>query len=87
MRMLSCIHADNEDVFESLLFSAYNDCADDEFLVYSHCDQDYRLRPPENWISSVTPYALYSVLPPDAEVPNYLHPSQVLNPEIEPYFF
>ncbi len=82
-RFLTNVFADNEDVFESLLYSAYEYLTPQEFLVYAHTDQDYRLLPPLSWISASLPYALYSVTPPEREMPSFLHPSISFNPEIE----
>ena len=85
-RFASILHADNEDIFESLLWVTYDSLPANEFLTYAHCNYDYRLRPPENWVYSTTPYALYSVIPPTSEIPTFLHPSQALNPEINLHF-
>ncbi len=82
-RYLTQIHARNEDIFESLLWTAYESLEKDEFAVYAHCDHDFRLRPPRHWVSSVQPHALYSVLPPSMEMPDFLNPGHPLNPEVE----
>jgi hypothetical protein len=84
-RYLTNVFADNEDVFESLLYRIYEESLPQEFLMYAHTEQDYRLLPPETWISASLPYALYSVSPPAAEMPGFLHPSISHNPEIEAY--
>lgn len=84
-RYLTNVFADNEDVFESLLYSCFESLTPQEFLVYAHAEQDYRLLPPQSWITAAQPYALYAVAPPEMEMPAFLHPSQSLNPEIEAY--
>ncbi len=84
-RYLTHLSADNEDVFESLVSSAYESVSPQEFLLYAHAEQDYRLLPPETWISASLPYALYAVVPPENEMPAFLHPSISMNPEIEAY--
>jgi hypothetical protein len=84
-RYLTNVFADNEDVFESLLYSAYDHLTPQEFLVYAHTEQDYRLLPPLSWVSASLPYALYAVAPPEKEMPDFLHPSISLNPEIEAF--
>lgn len=84
-RYLTNVFADNEDVFESLLYAAFENISPQEFLIYAHTEQDYRLLPPLSWISASMPYALYSVAPPEKEMPAFLHPSISLNPEIEAY--
>lgn len=84
-RYLTNLFCDNEDVLESLLYTAFDSMTPQEFLLYAHAEQDYRLLPPENWISASLPYALYAVTPPEKEMPSFLHPSISLNPEIEAY--
>ncbi|MEZ0392739.1 MAG: hypothetical protein ACAH59_11020 [Pseudobdellovibrionaceae bacterium] len=84
-RYLTNLFCDNEDVFESLLYTTFESLTNQEFLLYAHAEQDYRLLPPENWVSASLPYALYAVTPPDKEMPSFLHPSISLNPEIEAY--
>lgn len=84
-RYLTNVFADNEDVFESLLYTAFESLTPQEFMMYAHTEQDYRLLPPESWVSASLPYALYAVTPPELEMPSFLHPSISLNPEIEAY--
>jgi hypothetical protein len=86
-RHLTFVNADNEDIFESLIATAYETVTSHEFLLYAHVEQDYRLLPSESWISASQPYALYSVVPPDQEMPAFLHPSLSENPEIESCYF
>lgn len=84
-RYLTNVFADNEDVFESLLYTAFENMTSQEFLLYAHTEQDYRLSPPLSWISASLPYALYAVSLPEKEMPLFLDPSISLNPEIEAY--
>lgn len=86
-RFLTSVSAENEDVFETLLWHVYESLPRDEFLVYGHCLQDFRLNPPPSWISAQMPFGLYAVLPPECDPPNFLHPTQSLNPEIEACYF
>lgn len=83
-RLLTHLFSVNEDVFDTLLFHAFQRAAKDEFLAYTQCEQDFKLLPPSSWISASLPYALYSVLSPEKPVPDFLHPSEILNPEIDP---
>ena len=82
---LTNVFADNEDVFESLLHTVFDEVGPQKFLLYAHTEQDYRLLPPSDWISASYPYALYSVVPPEKPMPDFLHPSISQNPEIEAY--
>lgn len=80
---LTFVNADNEDVFESLLYEAYDQVSNDEFLLYAHAEADLRLLPPEDWITSSMPHSLYAVLQPDEAYPGFLNPSINQNPEME----
>ncbi|PWU22424.1 MAG: hypothetical protein C5B49_00660 [Bdellovibrio sp.] len=86
-RYLVYPYAANEDVFESLLNQVYEHSAPNEFLVYSHAEQGFRRRPPRCWVSSRQPYSLYALIPPERPVPQFLDPSEILNPELEAYLF
>lgn len=82
-KFLTHIFVDNEDIFESLLYTAFENATASEFLLYSHCEKDYRVLPPQSWISASLPFALYAVTPPAKEMPEFLNPAIGLNPEIE----
>lgn len=86
-RFLVYPYARNEDVFQTLLCTAYDNIANDEFLVYSHAEQDFRRRPPVGWISASQPHSLYTVIPAELPVPAFLDPSEILNPELETYLY
>jgi len=83
-QILTHLFSMNEDVLDTLLFEAFQRASKDEFLLYTQCEQDFKLRPPQHWISAKIPYALYSVVAPEKAMPEFLHPSEVLNPEIDP---
>lgn len=83
-QILTHLFAINEDVFDTLLFYAFQRAKKNEFLVYTQCDQDFKLRPAKSWISAHIPYALYSVVSPEKPMPDFLHPSEILNPEFDP---
>ncbi|GIL17808.1 MAG: hypothetical protein BroJett040_15590 [Oligoflexia bacterium] len=82
-RVLMNIMANNEDIFESLLWHAYQAATPNQFLIYAQIEQDYRLAPPPTWIQASIPHALYCMLAPDSQTPDFLHPSHAQNPEIE----
>lgn len=85
-RYLNFLHADNADIFESLIFSAWNNSQPNEFLVYNQMRADHYLRPPAHWIHTQIPYGIYLVLPPDQEPPAFLHPRNERTCEVEPFF-
>lgn len=86
-RYLVYPYAANEDVFHSLLQTAFDQLNSNEFLVYAHAEQDFRRRPPKGWIAASLPYSLYTLLPAEMPTPSFLDPSEVLNPELESYFY
>lgn len=86
-RFLVYPYASNEDVFDALLHAAFDNIPVDEFLLYAHCEQDFRRRPPRGWIAARLPYSLYNLIPAELPVPAFLDPSEILNPEIEAYLY
>lgn len=82
-RYLTFLSVENEDIFESLLWTAFEALPKDEFLAYAHSNVDFRLNPPRSWVSAGLPFGLYAVLPPEMDPPSFLHPTQTLNPDIE----
>ncbi|WII71924.1 hypothetical protein QJS83_15780 [Bdellovibrio sp. 22V] len=85
-RYLNFLFADNGDIFESLLWKAYDDANENEFLVYNQVRSEYIYRRPSEWISAKMPFGVYLLLPPDAEPPKFLHPSNEKPIEMEPFF-
>ncbi len=82
-RYLTFLNADNADIFESLLWWAYESTPKTEFLVYAACEGETHLRAPPTWITAEIPHALYSLVDPDEKKPDFLDPRQSLHPEIE----
>lgn len=85
-KYLSFLHAENGDIFESLLWKAFDDAKENEFLVYNQMRSEYIYRRPRTWISGKVPFGVYVLHPPDSEPPSFLHPSNERNIEIEPFF-
>lgn len=85
-RYLNFLLADNEDIFESLLYAAYFEAEQNEFLVYTQMRNDLHLRRPLNWISARLPHSLYCLVPPDQEAPEFLRPTNERSVELEPFF-
>lgn len=77
--------ATNEDVFESLLGTVFDNTASDEFLMYARPEHDFRRNPPLGWVTAALPYSLYSLVPPEYPTPDFLDPRNKENPEIEAY--
>lgn len=74
-RYLTGLLADNEDIFEALLWRVFNEIHPHEFMVYLQMRQDLHMRPPKSWVHAKIPHAMYCLLRPDQEVPDFLHPS------------
>lgn len=85
-KYLNFLFADNGDIFESLLWKAYDEAQENEFIVYNQQRAEYIYRRPLDWISAKMPFGLYLLLPPDQEPPEFLHPSNEKPIEIEPFF-
>jgi hypothetical protein len=74
-RSLNHIYVDHPDVFHSLLWKAYDEARDNEFLVYARDRKNINLKAPLGWISAEQTYGLYCAVLPDEEIPSFLHPS------------
>lgn len=85
-KYLNFLFADNGDIFESLLWKAFDDAQENEFLVYSQTRSEFIYRRPRNWISAKMPFGVYLLLPPDSEIPTFLHPNNEKPAEVEPFF-
>lgn len=74
-RSLNHIYVDHPDVFHSLLWKAFEEARDNEFLVYVRDRKNISLKPPLGWIAAEQTYGLYCTVLPDEEIPAFLHPS------------
>ncbi len=85
-RYLNFLNADNEAIFESLLWAAYERSSKKEFLIYTQMRSEYMYRKPLNWIGARLPHSVYLLIPPDREVPNFMLPTNEKPMEWEPVF-
>jgi hypothetical protein len=85
-RYLTGLLADNEDIFEALLWRVFNEIHPHEFLVYLQMRQDLHLRPPRGWVHARLPHAMYCLLPQEQALPDFLHPSHVGAAAWEPFY-
>jgi hypothetical protein len=74
-RYLNCFLANNEDIFEALLWRIFHEVHSHEFLIYLQMRQDLHMRPPRGWVCARHPYGIYCLVPPEEEAPEFLHPS------------
>lgn len=79
-RFINNIRFDNPDIFETMLFHAWDVIGKNEILNYTLFKGDYTARPPKSFISARIPYGFYTVLPPDRSLPPYLRPNPWLPP-------
>jgi hypothetical protein len=87
VRHLTHLHADNPDIFYSLLHRAYELSSKNEFLVYPHFEDDLATLPPRSFISAEMNYGYYCILLPSDEIPDFLKPrSSTAAPMFEPAF-
>jgi hypothetical protein len=85
-KYLNFLFADNEDIFESLLWRAYEDADENEFLVYTQTRSEYLYRHPLPWIAAKMPFGVYYLNPPDRTPPDFLSPTNERPIELEPFF-
>lgn len=83
---LTHLFADNEDVFESLLWAAYDRARSNDFLIYPQTREELIYKRPLNWVCAKIPHGLYSMVPPDQNAPDFLSPSNDTPVSIEAFF-
>lgn len=74
-RSLNHIFVDHPDVFHSLLWKAFDEARDNEFLVYVRDRKNINLKAPLGWIAAEQHYGMYCTILPDEPIPSFLHPS------------
>jgi len=85
VKYLTHFYADNPDIFASLLSEAFRVAEKNELLSYAHFFKTPLTMPPKMFFTSRIPFSIYSVMPPDKSIPEFLLPQKVTPPpEIEP---
>ncbi|MFZ4404261.1 MAG: hypothetical protein ACOYOK_09190 [Pseudobdellovibrionaceae bacterium] len=74
-RHLDFVFAENADIFETLLWSAFEQSHPNEFLLYYKSKGDFIYQRPVNWISAKQNFDLYYLKTPENPLPGFLHPS------------
>lgn len=85
-KYLNFLHAENGDIFESLIWKAFDDARENEFLLYNQMRSEYIYRRPYNWISAKIPFGIYLLQAPELPPPAFLHPNNERPVEMEPFF-
>jgi hypothetical protein len=83
---LTHLFAENADVFETLLWSAFDRARANDFLVYSAGREELIYRRPRSWVTAKIPHGLYCMVPPDQDTPEFLSPSNDLPISFEAFF-
>ncbi len=83
---LSFLFADNEDIFERLLWSAYDEVGPNGFLVYNQMRSEMIYRRPHHWISAQLPFGVYYINLPDKDPPKFIFPQNEFPIEMESFF-
>ncbi|MES2769758.1 MAG: hypothetical protein V4596_11495 [Bdellovibrionota bacterium] len=85
MKFLTHLYADNPDIFGALLAEVFRTTQKDELLSYPHFNKTPLTMPPKNFLSSKLPFSIYTILPPEKPLPDFLQLHKVTPPpEIEP---
>lgn len=85
VKFLTHFYADNPDIFASLLAEVFRITGRDEILTYTHFRKTPLTMPPRNFFFSRIPFSIYTVLPADRTLPEFLHVHKVSPPpELEP---
>lgn len=82
LRHLPFLHANNPDIFYSLVHEAFKRSEKTEALVYPHFQDHLMMKPPRGFITSRKQYGIYCVLSPNDAVPSFLRPSSLAEPPI-----
>ncbi len=77
---LTHLYADNPDIFYSLLYESYELAKPTKSLCYAHFVNNLITLPPKTFISTTFPLAVYSLLPPDQPLPEFLKMSRLAAP-------
>jgi hypothetical protein len=85
-KYLTSLHADNEDIFASLLWKSFDDAQENEFLVYTQMRSEFQYRSPLTWIAANMPFGVYAIVPPDHQPPAFLNPAHENPVEMEAFF-
>lgn len=83
---LTHLFADNEDVFESILWTAFDRARSKDFLVYCQTRDDLIYRRPLSWVTARLPHGLYCMVPPDQDPPEFLGPNNETPISFEGFF-
>ncbi len=73
LKFITHLHADNPDIFGALLAESFRITSREELLTYIHFNGMPLTLPPKSFLISQIPFAMYTVLPPEKPLPEFLH--------------
>jgi hypothetical protein len=83
---LTHLFADNEDIFEAMLWAAFDRARSKDFLVYTQFRNEVIYKKPLSWVCTRIPHGLYTMLPPSESAPSFLSPSDETPVAFEGFF-
>ncbi len=88
IKFLTHLYADNPDIFAALLAEAFRVTQKDELLTYPHFITTPLTMPPKSFLVSNIPFSIYTILPPEKALPDFLQLHNITPPpEIEPILY
>jgi hypothetical protein len=72
LKFITHLHADNPDIFGALLAESFRITSREELLTYIHFNGMPLTLPPKSFLISQIPFAMYTVLPPEKPLPEFL---------------
>lgn len=67
-KMLHFLFFEHPDVMNSLIYTAYKQSQNNEFLIYAYQPENFFYRPPRGAIQTEIPYALYEIKTPEQSI-------------------
>ncbi len=85
IKFLTHLYADNPDIFATILSEAFQITQKNELICYPHFEKTPLTMPQRNFLTSRMPFSIYTVMPPETPLPEFLQMHKVTPPpEIEP---
>jgi hypothetical protein len=78
--MLHYLFFDHPDVMNTLIKNSFDQCQNNEFLIYAYQPENFQSRPPKGSIHAEIPYAVYEIKSP-------LHKMESLKTKIQKFIF
>ena len=83
-KMLHFLFFEHPEVMNSLVYTAYKQSQNNEFLIYAYQPENFFYRPPRGTIRTEIPYALYEIMSPEQKTEHKVAP---LKSQIQKFIF